>query len=181
MAENTAPRINVRGVNFNNTTLGGTVDALLAGVREKKQTALYTPNSEIVQACIEDPALYDVINSAELVIPDGIGVVKAAKILGTDIVRIWCGGKNSEDFTEQEKNELFEEGRKAAKIAEAESSVKEKPKDFSHIKKTLSAGWKGIYEALDNEHKRAFWRSFVKEIQIDWGVSKKDIKDIIFF
>ena len=83
MAENTAPRINVRGVNFNNTTLGGTVDALLAGVREKKQTALYTPNSEIVQACIEDPALYDVINSAELVIPDGIGVVKAAKILGT--------------------------------------------------------------------------------------------------
>ena len=68
-----------------------------------------------------------------------------------------------------------------AKIAEAESSVKEKPKDFSHIKKTLSAGWKGIYEALDNEHKRAFWRSFVKEIQIDWGASKKDIKDIIFF
>ena len=68
-----------------------------------------------------------------------------------------------------------------AKIAEAESTVKEKPKDFSHIKETLSAGWKGIYEALDNEHKRAFWRSFVKEIQIDWGASKKDIKDIIFF
>ena len=68
-----------------------------------------------------------------------------------------------------------------AKIAEAESTVKEKPKDFSHIKKTLSGGWKGIYEALDNEHKRAFWRSFVKEIQIDWGASKKDLKDIIFF
>ena len=68
-----------------------------------------------------------------------------------------------------------------AKIAEAESTVKEKPKDFSHIKETLSAGWKGIYEALDNDHKRAFWRSFVKEIQIDWGASKKDIKDIIFF
>ncbi len=83
MAENNHTRINVRGVNFNNTTLDGTVDALMNGVREKKQTALYTPNSEIVQACIEDPALYEVINSAELVIPDGIGVVKAAKILGT--------------------------------------------------------------------------------------------------
>ena len=68
-----------------------------------------------------------------------------------------------------------------AKIAEAESAVKEKPKDFSKIKETLSAGWKGIYEALDNYHKRAFWRSFVKEIQIDWGASKKDIEDIIFF
>jgi DNA invertase Pin-like site-specific DNA recombinase len=68
-----------------------------------------------------------------------------------------------------------------AKIAEVENAVKEKPKDFSKIKETLSAGWKSIYEALDNYHKRAFWRSFVKEIQIDWGASKKDIEDIIFF
>lgn len=68
-----------------------------------------------------------------------------------------------------------------AKIAEAESTIKEKPKDFSHIKETLSCGWKGIYESLDNEHKRAFWRSFVKEIQIDWGADTKDIKDIEFF
>ena len=68
-----------------------------------------------------------------------------------------------------------------AKIEEAESTVKETPKDFSHIKETLSGGWKGIYEALDNDHKRAFWRSFVQEIHIDWGTSKKDIEDIIFF
>ena len=68
-----------------------------------------------------------------------------------------------------------------AKIAEVENKVKEKPKDFSRVKETLSSGWKGIYEALDNEHKRAFWRSFVKEIHIDWGASKKDIDDIIFF
>ena len=68
-----------------------------------------------------------------------------------------------------------------AKIAAAESKVKEEPMDFSRIKDTLSGGWKGIYEALDNEHKLAFWRSFVKEIQIDWGASKKDIDDIIFF
>ena len=67
------------------------------------------------------------------------------------------------------------------KIAEAENSIKEKPKDFSQIKETLSAGWKSIYESLDNYHKRAFWRSFVKEIKIDWGASKKDIEDIIFF
>ena len=68
-----------------------------------------------------------------------------------------------------------------AKIAEAESTLKEKPKDFSYIRETLSSGWKGIYEALDKEHKRAFWRSFVKEIQIDWNASERDIKDIIFF
>ena len=68
-----------------------------------------------------------------------------------------------------------------AKIKEAESAVKEKPKDLSHIKETLSSGWRGVYQALDKEHKQAFWRSFVKEIQIDWDASPRDIKDIIFF
>ena len=82
--------------------------------------------------------------------------------------------KNVEEY-DKKYDEIME------KIAEAENSIKEKPKDFSQIKETLSAGWKSIYESLDNYHKRAFWRSFVKEIKIDWGASKKDIEDIIFF
>lgn len=41
------------------------------------------PNSEIVQSCIDDSSLYPIINSAELIIPDGIGVVKAGRILST--------------------------------------------------------------------------------------------------
>lgn len=81
--------INVRGVNFNNITFDDTVNALLDAVQNQQQTALYTPNSEIVQACIEDPALYGIVNSAELIVPDGIGVVKAARILGTP----FCAGK----------------------------------------------------------------------------------------
>ena len=101
------------------------------------------------------------------------------KELQTELDRLnysWQKGriKNVEEY-DRKYDEIV------AKIAEAESSVKEKPKDFSHIKDTLSAGWKSIYESLDNYHKRAFWRSFVKEIQIDWGASKKDIDDIIFF
>ena len=101
------------------------------------------------------------------------------KDLQTELDRLnysWQKGriKSVEEY-DRKYDEIME------KIAEAENAVKEKPKDFSQIKETLSAGWKGIYEALDNYHKRAFWRSFVKEIQIDWGASKKDIDDIIFF
>lgn len=101
------------------------------------------------------------------------------KDLQTELDRLnysWQKGriKNVEEY-DKKYDEIV------AKIAEAESSLKEKPKDFSHIKKTLSIGWKGIYEALDKEHKRAFWRSFVKEIQIDWSSGKRDIKDIVFF
>ena len=101
------------------------------------------------------------------------------KELQTELDRLnysWQKGriKNVEEY-DRKYDEIV------AKIAEAENSVKEKPKDFSKIRETLSAGWKSIYESLDNYHKRAFWRSFVKEIQIDWGASKKDIDDIIFF
>ena len=68
-----------------------------------------------------------------------------------------------------------------AKIDEAENAAPEEPKDFSHIKETLSSGWKSIYNALDNEHKKSFWRSFVKEIKIDWSKEHKEIIDVIFF
>lgn len=68
-----------------------------------------------------------------------------------------------------------------AKIEEAESAVPEAPPDFSHIKAILSEGWEAIYKDLDNDHKRAFWRSFVKSIYINWSKERKEIKDIDFF
>ena len=77
--------INIRGVNFNNVTFDETVTSLLGYLESGKQAALYTPNSEIVQNCIENPELYNVINSGEMIVPDGIGVVKAAQIVRNPI------------------------------------------------------------------------------------------------
>ena len=71
-----------------------------------------------------------------------------------------------------------------AKIEEAENAIPDAPPDFSHIKAILSEGWEAIYKAMDNDHKKAFWRSFVKEIHIDWikkSRSEKKLKDVIFF
>lgn len=78
-----AEKINIRGVIFDNVTLDEAVERLLSCLEKGEQCALHTPNSEIVQSCIDSPELYPVINSAELIIPDGIGVVKAGRILST--------------------------------------------------------------------------------------------------
>ena len=51
------------------------------------------------------------------------GYIKAAKILGTNILRLWCGNKNSEDYTETEKEELFSACAAAANIAKQNSAV----------------------------------------------------------
>lgn len=68
-----------------------------------------------------------------------------------------------------------------AKIEEAESAIPDAPPDFSHIKAILSEGWEAIYKAMDNDHKKAFWRSFIKDIYLDWSKEHKEIKDVNFF
>ena len=46
------------------------------------------------------------------------GYIKAAKILGTDILRLWCGTKSGKDTNENEKMGLLRLCQKAARIAE---------------------------------------------------------------
>ena len=76
-------KINIRGVWFNNVDFGEAVSALMENLDSGVQTALYTPNSEIVQQCIEDSSFREIVNSAEMIVPDGVGVIKAGRILGT--------------------------------------------------------------------------------------------------
>ncbi len=85
----TNEKINIRGVYFDNVTpeeASARVNEALASEKtEGKVFSVYTPNPEIVQLCIEQNEYYDVINSASMVVPDGIGVIKAAKILKTPL------------------------------------------------------------------------------------------------
>lgn len=56
--------------------------------------------------------------------------------------------------------------------------------DYERIQCLFQSGWRDLYNSLDDEHKRSFWRSFIEEIEIDWGkgrYGKRDIKDITFF
>lgn len=75
-------KINVRGVYFDNVTMESAFSSAVSLLERDGFDCIFTPNSEIVQLCIDDENLYKVINSASLIIPDGIGVVYASKILG---------------------------------------------------------------------------------------------------
>lgn len=54
-------------------------------------------------------------------------------------------------------------------------------KDFSRIENILTAGWEGIYENLDDAYKRAFWRSFIRSIELNWTLDVKEVKRVDFF
>lgn len=89
----------------------------------------------------------------------------------------WQTGKiRKVEQYEADYAELMEKLEKA----EAERD-EEEIKDFSAIDGILQKGWKEIYKNLDDENKRAFWRSFVKSIEIHWTTETKEIVRVNFF
>ena len=89
----------------------------------------------------------------------------------------WRKGRiRSVEQYEKDHDELLEK----LKLAEAERN-NVAPQDFSKIENILHSGWKGIYANLDDERKRAFWRSFIVSFEPDWDSETKRIKNIKFF
>ncbi|WP_312940069.1 WecB/TagA/CpsF family glycosyltransferase [Oscillibacter sp.] len=100
-------RIDVLGVGFDNMTMA---EAVAEGQRLLNTEGAHyvaTPNPEIIELCREDPAALSAVNGATLVLPDGIGVIKGAAILGTPLKEKTPGI----EFAERLMGKLAEEGK----------------------------------------------------------------------
>lgn len=71
----------ILGVHFHAVTLQEAVEAAMTRIRSRHQGYVVTPNPEIVELCRKDPLIMGIVNRAALVLPDGIGIVYAARIL----------------------------------------------------------------------------------------------------
>ena len=78
-------RINVLGVSFDNVTMDEAIARAMSLLHEGKQGYVVTPNPEIVMNARENPELMQAVSRASLVLPDGVGVIYGAKILGTPL------------------------------------------------------------------------------------------------
>lgn len=74
-------KINIRGLDFNNITLDEAVATAEDRIARGEQCVIFTPNAEIVQLTLEDESFRELIKGADVLIPDGAGVVLASKIL----------------------------------------------------------------------------------------------------
>ena len=79
-------RIDVLGVGFDNITMAEAVEKAME-ILHGQEAGHYvvTPNPEIVEMCRESDETKAVVNRAALVLPDGIGVIKGAAMLGTPL------------------------------------------------------------------------------------------------
>lgn len=75
-------RIDVLGVGFDNLTLEEAAQAGAGFVEGDGFHYAVTPNPEFILAARKDPAFRQVLLDADLVLPDGIGVIYSAKLLG---------------------------------------------------------------------------------------------------
>lgn len=70
------------GIRFSNLSLAEAADKAYEFSRRRESVYVATPNALIIRNSISDPALKKAIDGAELILPDGVGALIAAKIQG---------------------------------------------------------------------------------------------------
>jgi len=75
-------KVDIFGIQVENTTLDEVLEDLEDALLNKRKTIVFTPNTEIVMMAKKDEKLKKLINTANHVIPDGIGLIYGAKIKG---------------------------------------------------------------------------------------------------
>ena len=83
--------------------------------------------------------------------------ITAAKVLGANVLRLWCGNKNSEDYIEIEKTALFAACRMATEIAETEDvtlCMECHNRTYTNNKESA----RELMENVNSKHFRMYWQ-----------------------
>ena len=75
-------RTDVLGVGFDNVTKAEAVERALELIDAREGRYVVTPNTRYLRVAKENPALKEALAGADIVLPDGAGIVKGAAILG---------------------------------------------------------------------------------------------------
>ncbi len=78
-------KLSILGVKVNKLSFKEVVMELEKSIEKSKKIKVFTPNTEIVMLCQKDTELKKIINSGDIVTPDGIGLLYAAKIKGFNL------------------------------------------------------------------------------------------------
>lgn len=101
-------RTDILGVGFDSITLPQAVEKAVDLLERGGTHYVVTPNPELVQRAGKESPFRDVLNGADLVLPDGVGITYAAKILGRPLAARVPGI----DFAAALCGELAKSGRK---------------------------------------------------------------------
>lgn len=72
-------KINILGIEISNVDLQEALEFCVSRIKQGWHTKVYTPNSEMIVESVRDRSFEEILIKGDLLIPDGIGLIKAAK------------------------------------------------------------------------------------------------------
>ena len=75
----------ILGVHFHDVTMEQAIESAMTRLRAREKGYVVTPNPEIVDLCRQSGEYKEIVNHAALILPDGIGIIYAARLLGEDL------------------------------------------------------------------------------------------------
>lgn len=121
-------KVQIVGVGIHNITIDEGAEILRQYMQEDELKTIYTPNSEILFDAVKDRAYETILNSGDLVIPDGIGVVIASKFYGKPLKERVAGYDLMNKLIEiawGEEKSIYLFGGKPGVAEEASEKIKE--------------------------------------------------------
>ena len=124
-----ADMINLFGVRIDNIDLKSGLEKIDGYIMDKKPRLIFTPNPEIIMSSRKDEKLRSLLNSSDLNLPDGIGIVAAAKLMGTPV----CGRLTGIDFMMSILNNARENNYKIFLLGSAPGTAENAAKNIAGI------------------------------------------------
>ena len=122
-------KVNILGINIDNVTESECVETIRQALREKKNKKIFTPNTSIVLSTVKDKKMNHLINSADLLIADGIGLVQASKILNDPLPQRIAGidmGEKILEIANGDRLSLFLLGGTKESVSTAANKIRDK-------------------------------------------------------
>ncbi len=119
-------KVSIMGVKFDAVSKAEAVTLAMQQIREHRKGYIVTPNSEIVYMARNDPQLKKLLNGASLSLPDGVGILHAAKIQGKPIYEKVAGVEFAVDLMAEmakEKRSLYLLGAKPGVAKQAAQNL----------------------------------------------------------
>ena len=138
----------ILGTRIDNVDMAKALEIVEQGIENPKPFVVATPNSEIVVRANSDKELMSIIENADLVVPDGIGLVIGSKIVGEPISERVTGidlMKNMLKLANEKGYSIFLLGSKEEVVAKTAEKIK---KEFPQI--NISGFQNGYYNGIQN-------------------------------
>ncbi|WP_041607835.1 WecB/TagA/CpsF family glycosyltransferase [Halobacteroides halobius] len=101
-------KVDILGILIDRVDMGQALDRIEEFIKLDTSNLVVTPNAEMIIRATKDPKLREIINSAQLIVPDGAGVILAANLLGQplservagiDLVKELLAQANQKDYS----------------------------------------------------------------------------------